>query len=877
MAGLTLFIRGLPNDANTERLEQIFGDSGPIRQCFVVRDRGTEKCRGFGYVTFSMLEDAQRAMKEIKEYDGKRIEVLVAKKKLTDKDKKSKSKETADTSVEKKPKDGKGQYKKARLIIRNLSFKCSEEDLKKHFSVFGTVLELNIPKKPDGKMRGFAFVQFKNMLEASKALKGTNMKSIKDRTVAVDWAVAKDKYTATQGTTSNETKKNSKPEESDNDKEEAESSEDEGKKSVKNEGSSAEQEGDASNDEDDSEQEEPEEEKKPPKATSKVQKLRMVSIRHYWECRILASATVRDQASSKLRRGIIWQDRSVKKTHTKNKRNDREDEEDSDDDDEDEEEADDEEADDKSADSGQESDMEDDLSEDSDSESKKKDKSEKKRKLPCDVGQGRTLFIRNLSFNSEEEDLEELLLRFGNIKYVRIVVHPDTEHSKGCAFVQFVDKKAAEKCLDAAKDESEDGGLHLTGRKLMVDLAVSREEAGKLRKEKVKKPTGTRNLYLAREGLIRAGTKAADGLSAEDLAKRTRFEEIKRQKLKSQNIFVSKTRLCVHNIPKSVDDKKLREFFLSAAGGGRFVKIKECRVMRDMKGLAGNHKGQSLGFAFVEFSEHEHALAALRQVNNNPEIFGPKKRPIVEFSLEDLNKIKLKERRAQRSLEVLRQKQAKAQAAGIPQAQPAQGNSKKKKQKSGEKSPAAAGGKAELKQKVKAGKSAETSSGEATANKAQPTDSTTQKNIKRKLADDSKDLAGKTLEENEQPSRPVTWSGFQTKEELEQQELEDGKKRRKVLHMPSHTGPKIRARDKGKLQLLSKKPKPHQQSRNQQRLKATEMRAPSQKQQAPSKKQQRGRSQAETRFNQLVEQYKRKILGKPNASAPVKRSKWFED
>ncbi|CAI9565840.1 unnamed protein product [Staurois parvus] len=443
------------------------------------------------------------------------------------------------------------------------------------------------------------------------------------------------------------------------------------------------------------------------------------------------------------------------------------------------------------------------------------DKNEKKkRQLPCDVGEGKTLFIRNLSFNSEEEDLEELLLRFGNIKYVRIVVHPDTEHSKGCAFVQFVDKEAAEKCLVAAKDESEDGGLKLAGRKLMVDLAVSREEAGKLR-QKVKKPTGTRNLYLAREGLIRAGTNAAEGLSAEDLAKRARFEEIKRQKLKSQNIFVSKTRLCAHNIPKSVDDKKLRQLCLTAAGGGKSVKIKECRVMRDMKGLAGNQKGQSLGFAFVEFTEHEHALAALRQINNNPDIFGPKKRPIVEFSLEDLNKIRLKEKRAQRSL-------AKASSGGAPV-------------------------------------------------KAQITDSSATKAIKRKQkpAGNREGMAAET--QDEKPLRPVRWSGFQTKEELEQEELEDGKKRRKVLHMPSHAGPKIRARDKGKLQqVLSKKPNPHQQSRKQQRLKAAET-------QAPSKKQQPRRSQAETRFNQLVEQYKRKILGKPNTATAVKRSKWFDD
>lgn len=41
------------------------------------------------------------------------------------------------------------------------------------------------------------------------------------------------------------------------------------------------------------------------------------------------------------------------------------------------------------------------------------------------------VFHRNLSFDSEEEELGELLQQFGDLKYVRIVLHPDTEHSKG--------------------------------------------------------------------------------------------------------------------------------------------------------------------------------------------------------------------------------------------------------------------------------------------------------------------------------------------------------------------------------------------------------------------------------------------------------------
>ena len=51
--------------------------------------------------------------------------------------------------------------------------------------------------------------------------------------------------------------------------------------------------------------------------------------------------------------------------------------------------------------------------------------------------------------------------------------------------------------------------------------------------------------------------------------------------------------------------------------------------MRDLKGAYGKIKGQSLGYAFAEFQEHEHALAALRHINNNPEIFGPQKVSLV--------------------------------------------------------------------------------------------------------------------------------------------------------------------------------------------------------------------------------------------------------
>ncbi len=44
------------------------------------------------------------------------------------------------------------------------------------------------------------------------------------------------------------------------------------------------------------------------------------------------------------------------------------------------------------------------------------------------------------------------------------------------------------------------GGIRVHGRKLFIVAAVTREDAAKLKENKKKVESGTRNLYLAREG-----------------------------------------------------------------------------------------------------------------------------------------------------------------------------------------------------------------------------------------------------------------------------------------------------------------------------------------------------------------------------------------
>uniref|UniRef100_A0A9J8AQ63 RNA binding motif protein 28 n=1 Tax=Cyprinus carpio carpio TaxID=630221 RepID=A0A9J8AQ63_CYPCA len=592
MPAVTVFVRRLPATATNEHLAEVFSEIGPLKNCFV-----TEKCRGFGYVTFSMEDDAQRAIKEVREYEGEKIFVTVAKKKPDDKKKKKKHEPTETKSPAKRTGIKKIKLK-ARLIIRNLSFKCEDDDLKQIFSEFGTVMEAKIPLKPDGKKRGFAFVQFKNMAEAGKALAAMNLKEIKGEP------------------TLQEEKDDSESEEeeaSEDDDDEANSSEED---DAENDSESQQTDSDASESEDD----------------------------------------------------------------------------------------------------------------DSDDTEGKTSPKKKRDPLPSDVNEGRTIFIRNLAFDTDEEGLEEVLLQFGELKYVRVVMSVDTGYSKGCAFAQFKSKEGADKCIAAAaEDEKEFGGIRVDGRRLNVLPAVNREDAVKFKDKKVKTHTGSRNLYLAREGLIRPGSKTAEGVSETDLAKRTRFEELKRAKLKDMNVYVSKTRLCVHNLPKIVDQQKLQKLCFSAAGG-KGVRIAECRVMYDKKPICGQVMGKSLGYGFVEFKEHEHALQALRHLNNNPDIFGPQKKPIVEFSLEDGRKLKLKAIRLENSKVrlscILTGPLSKANAANVVKQEKEQGRQ---------------------------------------------------------------------------------YSGFMTKPEVEHVELKDGKKRPKVLHMPSHRGPKIRKRDKGKQPMVQPK------------------------------------------------------------------------
>lgn len=77
----------------------------------------------------------------------------------------------------------------------------------------------------------------------------------------------------------------------------------------------------------------------------------------------------------------------------------------------------------------------------------------KKPKQPSDVKEGKTLFIRNISFDSSEESIQELFEQFGEVDYCKILEDKRTGHSRGMAFVKYKTVESAEQCLEEASKE----------------------------------------------------------------------------------------------------------------------------------------------------------------------------------------------------------------------------------------------------------------------------------------------------------------------------------------------------------------------------------------------------------------------------------------
>ena len=80
------------------------------------------------------------------------------------------------------------------------------------------------------------------------------------------------------------------------------------------------------------------------------------------------------------------------------------------------------------------------------------------------------LYVGNLSFNTSNEDLQELFGQAGTVESVNIVEDRDTGRSRGFGFVEMSSKEEGQTAIEQLN------GKEIDGRSLTVNEARPREE-----------------------------------------------------------------------------------------------------------------------------------------------------------------------------------------------------------------------------------------------------------------------------------------------------------------------------------------------------------------------------------------------------------------
>ncbi|CUS24413.1 LAQU0S16e01156g1_1 [Lachancea quebecensis] len=249
----TLFVRSIPFEATDEELANYFSELAPIKHAVIVKD-SDKNSRGFGFVSFAVEDDTKDALDKARKtkFKGRLLRVDIAKRRERSKgDQKPSSGSEQTGNSERKENELLGG--KPKLIIRNMPWSVRKpEQLKQIFMRFGTVVEAKIPKKPDGKLCGFAFVTMKKLAACKKAIEDSKDLKIDGRQVAVDFAIQKNKW--------EDYKKENVPEKAESDSE-SESDEQEAEEETPNEASEAEKEDKEDGSDDDNSEVDSEEDK----------------------------------------------------------------------------------------------------------------------------------------------------------------------------------------------------------------------------------------------------------------------------------------------------------------------------------------------------------------------------------------------------------------------------------------------------------------------------------------------------------------------------------------------------------------------------------------------------------------------------------------
>nr|ACG34122.1 ribonucleoprotein [Zea mays] len=169
-----VYVGNLPYDIESEGLAQLFDQAGVVEVAEVIYNKETGQSRGFGFVTMSTIEEADKAIEMFNRYDisGRLLNVNRA--------------SPRGTRMERPPR----QFAPAfRAYVGNLPWQADDSRLVQLFSEYGEVVNAAVVyDRETGRSRGFGFVTMVSKEELDDAISALDGQELDGRPLRVNVA-----------------------------------------------------------------------------------------------------------------------------------------------------------------------------------------------------------------------------------------------------------------------------------------------------------------------------------------------------------------------------------------------------------------------------------------------------------------------------------------------------------------------------------------------------------------------------------------------------------------------------------------------------------------------------------------------------------------
>ncbi|CAM0911649.1 unnamed protein product [Alopecurus aequalis] len=166
-----IYVGNLPYDVDSERLAQLFDQAGVVE---VIYNRESGQSRGFGFVTMSTIEEAEKAIETFNRYDisGRLLNVNKAAQR--------------GSRMERPPRQFASAF---RAYVGNLPWQAEESSLMELFKEHGEVLNATVVyDRETGRSRGFGFVTMASKEELESAISALDGEELDGRPLRVNVA-----------------------------------------------------------------------------------------------------------------------------------------------------------------------------------------------------------------------------------------------------------------------------------------------------------------------------------------------------------------------------------------------------------------------------------------------------------------------------------------------------------------------------------------------------------------------------------------------------------------------------------------------------------------------------------------------------------------